>query len=84
MSEGTYLNEQEGSATSRRTLMAAGIGKPAITHFEVLTEAAEHTMLGPALSIGVSVGISAVSSFADRSLLRIRALPCRFGGSMMH
>jgi len=34
------------------TLMAAGIGKPAITHFEVLREAGEHTMLAVRLETG--------------------------------
>jgi 23S rRNA pseudouridine1911/1915/1917 synthase len=32
--------------------MAAGIGKPAITHFEVLREAGEHTMLAVRLETG--------------------------------
>jgi 23S rRNA pseudouridine1911/1915/1917 synthase len=34
------------------TLMAAGVGKPAVTHFEVLTEAAGHTMLRVRLETG--------------------------------
>jgi 23S rRNA pseudouridine1911/1915/1917 synthase len=34
------------------TLMAAGIGRPAVTHFEVLREAAEHAMLKVWLETG--------------------------------
>jgi len=34
------------------TLMAAGVGKPAVTHFEVLREAAGHTMLKVRLETG--------------------------------
>jgi 23S rRNA pseudouridine1911/1915/1917 synthase len=34
------------------TLMAAGLGRPAVTHFEVLREAAEHTMLKVWLETG--------------------------------
>jgi len=34
------------------TLMAAGVGKPAVTHFEVLREAAGHAMLGVRLETG--------------------------------
>jgi 23S rRNA pseudouridine1911/1915/1917 synthase len=34
------------------TLIAAGVGKPAVTHFEVLREAAGHAMLGVRLESG--------------------------------
>jgi len=34
------------------TLIAAGVGKPAVTHFEVLREAAGHAMLGMRLETG--------------------------------
>jgi 23S rRNA pseudouridine1911/1915/1917 synthase len=44
--------------------MAAGVGKPAITHFQVLAEAARHTMLGVRLETGrthqIRVHLSAI------------------------
>jgi 23S rRNA pseudouridine1911/1915/1917 synthase len=53
------------------TLMAAGVGKPALTHFEVLATAAEHTMLRVKLATGrthqIRVHLSAIGHpvFAD-------------------
>ena len=46
------------------TLMAAGVGRPAITHFEVLREAGGHSMLGVRLETGrthqIRVHLSAI------------------------
>jgi 23S rRNA pseudouridine1911/1915/1917 synthase len=46
------------------TLMAAGVGKPAVTHFEVIAAAAEHTMLRVTLETGrthqIRVHLSAI------------------------
>ncbi len=39
------IDSPVGRDPDNPTLMAAGVGKPAVTHFEVLATAAEHTML---------------------------------------
>src|SRR5215204_1116850 len=46
------IDSPVGRDPDNPTLMAAGVGKPAVTHFEVLTEAAGHTMLRVRLETG--------------------------------
>jgi len=46
------IDSPVGRDPDNPTLMAAGVGKPAVTHFEVLTEAARHSMLRVHLETG--------------------------------
>jgi 23S rRNA pseudouridine1911/1915/1917 synthase len=63
------------------TLMAAGIGRPAATHFEVLREAAEHAMLKVWLETGrthqIRVHLSSIGHPVYADPLYGRALPGR-------
>jgi 23S rRNA pseudouridine1911/1915/1917 synthase len=61
------------------TLMAAGIGRPAVTHFEVLREAAGHAMLRVQLETGrmhqIRVHLSAIGHPVYADPLYGRAIP---------
>jgi 23S rRNA pseudouridine1911/1915/1917 synthase len=46
------IDSPVGRDPGNPTLIAAGVGKPAVTHFEVLREAAGHAMLGVRLESG--------------------------------
>jgi 23S rRNA pseudouridine1911/1915/1917 synthase len=65
------IDSPVGRDPDNPTLMAAGVGKPAITHFEVLASAAGHAMLRVVLRTGrthqVRVHLSAIGHpvFAD-------------------
>ncbi len=63
------------------TLMAAGIGRPAVTHFEVLREAAGHAMLRVRLETGrthqIRVHLSAIGHPVYADPLYGRAIPGR-------
>jgi 23S rRNA pseudouridine1911/1915/1917 synthase len=63
------------------TLMAAGVGRPAVTHFEVLREAAGHTMLRVWLETGrthqIRVHLSAIGHPVYADPLYGEAIPGR-------
>jgi 23S rRNA pseudouridine1911/1915/1917 synthase len=63
------------------TLMAAGVGRPAVTHFEVLTEAAGHAMLRVRLETGrthqIRVHLSAIGHPVYADSLYGKAIPGR-------
>jgi 23S rRNA pseudouridine1911/1915/1917 synthase len=63
------------------TLMATGIGRPAVTHFEVLREAAEHAMLKVWLETGrthqIRVHLSSIGRPVYADPLYGRAIPGR-------
>jgi 23S rRNA pseudouridine1911/1915/1917 synthase len=63
------------------TLMAAGVGRPAVTHFEVLREAAGHAMLAVRLETGrthqIRVHLSAIGHPVYADPLYGRAIPGR-------
>jgi 23S rRNA pseudouridine1911/1915/1917 synthase len=63
------------------TLMAAGVGRPAVTHFEVLREAAGHAMLRVSLETGrthqIRVHLSAIGHPVYADPLYGQAIPSR-------
>jgi 23S rRNA pseudouridine1911/1915/1917 synthase len=58
------IDSPVGRDPDNPTLMTAGVGKPAVTHFEVLADAAGHSMLGVRLETGrthqIRVHLSAI------------------------
>ena len=70
-----------GRDPANPTLMAAGVGKPAVTHFEVLCEAAGHAMLTVCLETGrthqIRVHLSAIGHPVYADPLYGQAVPGR-------
>ena len=70
-----------GRGPENPTLMAAGVGRPAVTHFEVLREAAGHAMLRVRLETGrthqIRVHLSAIGHPVYADPLYGQAIPGR-------
>jgi 23S rRNA pseudouridine1911/1915/1917 synthase len=75
------IDSPVGRDPDNPTLMAAGIGRPAVTHFEVLREAAGHAMLKVRLETGrthqIRVHLSAIGHPVYADPLYGRAIPGR-------
>jgi 23S rRNA pseudouridine1911/1915/1917 synthase len=74
------IDSPVGRDPDNATLMAAGVGKPAVTQFEVLASAAEHTMLRVRLETGrthqIRVHLSAIGHPVYADPLYGSPVPC--------